>query len=351
MKLLPTAPLVLPYRGIVPVLKGPLRAAGKGSALLGRVTLGERVELAPFVVLRGDGHAIAVGDDVFIGTRSTVHISHGLYGTTIGSRVSVGANAVVHACTVEDDCVVQDGACVLDGAVVGRGSIVAAGSVVFARAALPAGHWCEGVPAVAVRPLVAGELAQQHAQTRRDTGAGGDTDHAAHAAAPQSGADMFIPATVTGNGEIRMGAQSSLWFSCVVDAAGLGVSIADGANVQDNSILRAKQRPVVVGEDCTVGHNVLLQDCSVGRRVLVGMGSVLAPETSIHDDVLLAAGSTTERGQVLESGWLWGGRPARAIARLDAKKLEMIRQSGLTYREYMQGFREAQERMNDRASA
>ena len=341
MKLRPDAPLVLAYHGVFPVLKGPLVASGPGSALLGKVTLGERVELGPFAVLRGDGHAIAVGDDVYIGMHSTVHISHALYGTTIGRRVSVGSNAVVHACTVGDDCVVQDRACVLDGAVVGSGCVVASGSVVFSRAVLPPGFWCEGVPALAVRPIDAAELAQWHLQTRRRSFAVDDAC-SSYLAAPDAGVASFTAATVTGAGEVRMGAESSLWYSCVIDAGVHGVSIAAGANVQDNSVLRCSERPVEVGEDCTVGHNVLLQDCTIGQRVLVGMGSVLAPHTVVMDDVLLAAGSTTGRGQVLESGWLWGGRPARAIAPLDVRKLQMIKQSAAIYREYMKGFAESQ---------
>ena len=46
--------------------------------------------------------------------------------------------------------------------------------------------------------------------------------------------------------------------------------------------------------------------------------------------------------QVLESGWLWGGRTARAIARLDERKLDLLRRSAITYREYARGFAQSQ---------
>ena len=40
--------------------------------------------------------------------------------------------------------------------------------------------------------------------------------------------------------------------------------------------------------------------------------------------VLLAAGATTDPGQLLEGGHLWGGRPARILGPLDAEKRAMM---------------------------
>jgi gamma-carbonic anhydrase len=341
------SPLMLPYEGVVPRIDGPLRACGPGAAVLGKVTLGARAELAAFATLRGDGHVIAAGDDFHLGEHGTVHIAHAVFGTNIGHRVSVGAHAVAHACTLGDEAVVQDGALVLDGAVVGAGSIVAAGSVVFSRKEMPPGHWCEGVPAVPVRPLAPGELQAAH-QLIRSRPIGGSAGPRAPVASPAE-KRAYVSSTVVGEGELRMGEGSSLWFGCVVQADKLGVDIAAGANVQDNSLIRSTGRAVVVGPDCTVGHNVTLHDCEVGARVLVGMGSLVAPGTVIGDDVLLAGGSTTVEGQRLESGWMWGGRPARAISPLDERKAELIRRSALTYREYAAGFAAAQAKLRENA--
>lgn len=336
MKFLQDYPFVLAYEGVRPTLKGPFRRSEPGSAVLGRVTLGGQAVLEPFAVLRGDGHVINVGGELHLGLHSTVHIAHAVYGTTIGERVTIGANSVVHACTVSDDCVIQDCVSVLDGAMIGNGSVVAAGSVVFPRSILPPGQWCEGSPAVPVRPIETVELYALHECIRADARAGSMvvTPQLSHSIMTCDEKCGYVAATVTGVGEMRMDEGSSLWFGCVVEAADLGVTIETGSNIQDNTVLRSSEHPVKIGKDCTIGHNVLLHDCVIGARVLVGMGSTLAPGTIIKNNVLVAAGSSTVRGQVLDSGWLWAGRPARPISRLDERRSRLIQQSAAIYREY-----------------
>ena len=336
---LPEPPLLLAYQGVAPALRAPVARAGAGAAILGRVTLGVRAVLGRFAVLRGDGHVIEVGDDFHLGAHSTVHIAHDLYGTHVGDRVAVGANAVVHACTVGDDCVIEDDVAVLDGSVVGAGSVVARGSVVFPRRQLPPGQWCAGVPAVPLRPVTAAERDRLQARLRAPAAAA-PAEAAELTLAP--GTDGYVAATVTGRGTLALGAGSSLWFGCVVAAAGPGIEIAAGANVQDNSILRTSERALVVGPESIVGHNVQLHDCTLGARVLVGMESVLASGTLVQDDVLIAAGSTTTPGQLLEGGWLWGGRPARPLARLSESKRALIQLSAAVYRDYATAFAAAE---------
>jgi carbonic anhydrase/acetyltransferase-like protein (isoleucine patch superfamily) len=344
---MPCAPLILPYEGVHPTLQGPLAHAEPGSAILGRVTLGPGAVLQAFATLRGDGHVIHAGAELFMGRHATVHIAHAVYGTAIGSRVSVGRNAVVHACTVGDDCVVQEDVCILDGASVGAGSVVAAGSVVFSRAVLPAGHWCEGAPAVPVRPIELEELRALHAALRSAEVPLLDEPTAA-APVPVAGhASAYLAATARCSAPVHLAEDASLWFGCVVQVQGgvidgPGLHLAAGCNVQDNSVILTGPQGLHIGADCTVGHNVSLHDGRIGAQVLIGMGSVLAPGTVVQDRVLLAAGSRTAPGQVLESGWLWGGRTARAIARLDDRKLDLLRRSAVTYREYARGFAQSQ---------
>ena len=88
---------------------------------------------------------------------------------------------------------------------------------------------------------------------------------------------------------------------------------------------------LVVGDDVTIGHHVVLHACTIGNRVLVGMGSIVMDQVVIEDDVLLAAGSLVPPGKRLESGHLYRGSPATKARALSAQEREQLLYSAAHY--------------------
>jgi carbonic anhydrase/acetyltransferase-like protein (isoleucine patch superfamily) len=334
--------VVLPYGGIFPHFAAPPQHCGMHAAVLGRVSIGAHAHLGNHSVIRGDGQIVRIGDDFHLGEFSTVHIAHEIYPTIIGSGVSVGCNAVVHACTVGDECVVEDDAVILDGSVVDSGVVIAAGSVVFPRSTLKSGSLYLGSPARPLRSLESDEL------IRRGTKLRNETMERARAAATgflnlEAAQDAFIAQSAILGGRIKLEAQASVYFSCFLDAGQGTIVIGARTNVQDNTTIQCNRQDVVIGRDTTIGHNVRLNSCRVGNRAMVGIGTVVSAGTRIDDDVLLAAGSTTNADQHLEGGWLWGGRPARPIAKLNESRRSMLMQSIDQYCTYSRNFKDVQE--------
>jgi carbonic anhydrase/acetyltransferase-like protein (isoleucine patch superfamily) len=333
-----TPPLLLPFHGTAPRFAGPLAYAGARSAVLGRATIGARASLGEDCVVRADGQEVHIADDVWLGRRATVHIVHDILPAIIGARVTIGANSIVHACSVGDDCVIEDDVTILDGAVIEPGVLIEAGSTVFPRKVLAAGSAYAGSPARPVRPLREGERAERAARLRASRA----TEPALPTDTTDFGETVFIALTAQRAGRLAFAPGSSLFFSCVADAGAGSISIGANTNVQDNSVIRAGAGTVVIGPNTTVGHNVRMGAATIGAEALVGIGAVLGEGTVIEDHVLLAAGATTEPGQVLGSGWLWGGRPAKPLSKLDDDKLTMMAQNILTYCDYSQTFRRLQ---------
>ncbi len=335
-----TPAFILPFYGIRPRLAGPLCGAGLRSTVLGRATIGTGASLGQDCVVRADGHEVHLGDDVWLGERATVHIVHDILPCRIGSRVTVGVNSIVHACTVGDDCVIEDDVSILDAAVVESNVLIEAGSTVFPRKVLQGGHAYAGSPAKPVRVLRAGELEERAARLR----AGRPSSHSLPAEAVCF-PDVFIAATAQTAGDLHFAPGSSLFFSCVADAGSGTIHVGENTNIQDNTILRAGAGEIFIGRDVTIGHNVLIPASRIGAGSLVGMGAALGEGTVIEDDVLLAAGATTEPGQVLGSGWLWGGRPATPLSRLDEARREVMRHTVATYCGYAKTFAALQREM------
>lgn len=332
---------LLPYGGTAPVLAGPPRHAAAGHALVGRITLGRDAWLGAGAVIRADGHFVRSGDDLHMGRGATVHIAHDVYPTLIGDRVTVGANAVVHACTVHDDCVIEEDCVVLDGSVVAAGCVVEAGAVVFVRSQLDSGWLYAGRPAKPVRELRPGELAERRASLRARTEAA-PRDWTGAGAPAVMNAAAFVANTALLRGRIEAADRSSIWYGCRLDAAAGEIVIGARSNVQDNSVLAAGAGSIRIGVDTTIGHNVELASCTIGDRCLIGIGSRVAAGTVVEDEVFLAAGAATLPGQVLASGFLWGGQPARELTVLDKRKKALVLETIITYCDYADELKRAQ---------
>jgi carbonic anhydrase/acetyltransferase-like protein (isoleucine patch superfamily) len=321
-----STPHTLPYAGVTPSFASRPVYAGVAAAVLGRVTIGRNAWLGAFGVIRADGHFVRVGDDFHLGSRSTLHINHEIFPCIVGDRVSVGRNACVHACTVGSDVVVGDGVVILDGATVEDNVVLEPGSTVFPNKTVPGGFVFAGSPAKPLRPLAAGEVAELRTKMARDREAGTVTlPCSAIAAASQLHPSAFIASTAAVKGRLLAAEASSIWYSNDFDAGDAAISIGARTNVQDNTTIRCStSQGVSIGHDSTVGHNVTLEDCTIGDRSLIGIGSVVAKGTVVEDRVLLAAAARTVPGQVLESGWMYGGSPARQLSRLDEGKHALI---------------------------
>jgi carbonic anhydrase/acetyltransferase-like protein (isoleucine patch superfamily) len=345
-------PLVLPYAHIRPEFVSPLAHAGTGSAILGRVTLGREAWLGPLVLIRADGHVVRAGDEFHIGARSTLHIAHEVFADLIGDRVAIGENSCVHACTVGDDVVIGDNVVVLDGAVIENNTVLESGTTVFPGKRIPGGYVYSGAPAKPIRPVARGEIAERRAKIIGTRDNRVNAPAPVHALAGESDVHqtVFIADTATVRGKIRAAANASIWFSNQLDAGPGEIVIGLRTNIQDNTSIRCTTaKGMKIGADSTVGHNVTIEDCTIGDKCLIGIGSTVRQGSVVQDRVLLAASAVTEPGQILESGFLYAGNPARKLSALDESKIALIDAVIGQYCQYAQDFKAAQEALKTNA--
>lgn len=331
---------LLAYEGVHPVLSAPPDAALPGHAVVGRVALGRNAWLGAGMVIRADGHFVQIGDGLHMGRGSTIHIAHMVYPTVIGDRVCIGIDAVVHACTIEDDVVIENGAVILDGAVIGAGSVIETGSIVYPRSILQPGMLYAGRPA---RPLRTLDLRERsvRADLQKARNISADPRWACQPRASFAEPNAYVAGTCDLAGNVHLGDSSSVWFGCRLDGRKGAIEIGRLCNVQDNSFLCAGHGGMRVGDETTIGHNVQLLECNVGARCLVGIGSRIAPGTTIDDDTFVAGGTVTERGQHLEGGKVWAGDPARPIGDLNEAKRMSIADTAAIYATYSNSYRGA----------
>lgn len=158
---------------------------------------------------------------------------------------------------------------------------------------------------------------------------------------PQIAPDTFVAPNATLIGDVHVGEQASIWFGAVVRGDVMPIRIGARSSVQDLCMVHATTgwAPTLIGEDCTIGHSVLLHGCTVGDRVLIGMGSILLDGAEIASDSILGAGSLVTTNTKIPSGVLAMGRPAKVVRELKEEERAFLLESARRYIAYSAAYK------------
>jgi carbonic anhydrase/acetyltransferase-like protein (isoleucine patch superfamily) len=145
---------------------------------------------------------------------------------------------------------------------------------------------------------------------------------------PQLGKNVYLDPQACVIGDVTLGEDVSIWPMAVLRADVNFIRIGRGTNIQDNCTLHVTHKyseqpegiPLIIGEDVTVGHQVMLHGCTIGNRCLIGIGSIILDDVIIEDEVMVGANTLVTEGKRLESGFLYLGSPAKKIRALTEKE-------------------------------
>ena len=145
---------------------------------------------------------------------------------------------------------------------------------------------------------------------------------------PQLGERVFVDASAVVIGDVEIGEDSSVWPLTVIRGDMHRIRIGKRTSVQDGSVLHITHAgpfnpdgfPLIIGDEVTIGHKVMLHGCTLGSRILVGMGSTVMDGAVVEDEVIIGAGSLVPPGKVLESGYLYVGSPVKQARPLTDKE-------------------------------
>jgi carbonic anhydrase/acetyltransferase-like protein (isoleucine patch superfamily) len=133
-------------------------------------------------------------------------------------------------------------------------------------------------------------------------------------------------------GQVTVGPQAGIWYGAVVRGDTAPIHIGARSNVQDNSVLHVDMDvPLVIGEDVTVGHQVMLHGCTIGDGSLIGIQAVVLNGARIGRNCLVGAGALVTEGKEFPDGSLIMGSPAKVVRELTPEALERMRRSAAFY--------------------
>jgi carbonic anhydrase/acetyltransferase-like protein (isoleucine patch superfamily) len=158
--------------------------------------------------------------------------------------------------------------------------------------------------------------------------------------APRLADSAWVADSAQVMGNVELGDDTSIWFGAIVRGDTEVITIGRGSNIQDASVLHADiGKPLTVGENVTVGHQVMLHGCTIGDGSLIGIGAVVLNGAKIGKGCIVGAGALVTEGKEFPDGSMIIGSPAKVVRELTADQQNALRMSATHYIENARRFK------------
>jgi len=149
---------------------------------------------------------------------------------------------------------------------------------------------------------------------------------------PQIDPSVWIAPSATVIGDVRLAANSSVWWNAVLRGDNDPITIGENTNIQDGSVLHTDEGvPLTLGANVTVGHLVMLHGCTIGDGSLVGIGSIVLNRAVIGRQCIVGANTLIPEGKTYPDGVLIVGSPGKVVRELDDETIARLQASAAHY--------------------
>lgn len=149
---------------------------------------------------------------------------------------------------------------------------------------------------------------------------------------PKINGKVYIAESADVIGDVELSDGVNIWFGAVLRGDIEKIIIGKNSNIQDNVTVHTDLGiPCVIGENVTVGHNVIIHSCSVGDNTIIGMGSTVLNRTKIGKNCMVGANSLVTHSIPTEDGVLILGSPAKIVRKLSEEEIKHLKDNADHY--------------------
>ena len=157
---------------------------------------------------------------------------------------------------------------------------------------------------------------------------------------PEIAPGVFLAETCAVIGDVVIGAESSIWYGTVVRGDVMPIRIGARTSIQDNTVIHATSNfaGTTIGNDCTIGHAVILHACTIDDECLIGMGAIILDGARIGRGSFVGAGALVTPGTDIPPGSFVLGSPAKVRRAVTDKEREQIDYGARHYVELVRAY-------------
>ena len=129
---------------------------------------------------------------------------------------------------------------------------------------------------------------------------------------PRVPSDSFVHPLAALTGDVKVGHECLIAPGVSIRADFGPVKIGNRSSVQDNSVIHVYPGSrVVLEDDVTIAHGVILHDVHIKSRCVIGMGAIILFNVVCEEDVFVSVGSIVPKGMIIPAGKVVAGNPAK----------------------------------------
>jgi carbonic anhydrase/acetyltransferase-like protein (isoleucine patch superfamily) len=143
---------------------------------------------------------------------------------------------------------------------------------------------------------------------------------------PHFDGDNYIAPDATLVGAVSLGRDASVWFQSVLRADNEPIVIGERSNIQDASVLHVDDGvPLHIGCGVSIGHQVMLHGCRIEDGALIGINAVVLNHAVIGAESLVGANALIPEGKQIPPRSLVLGSPGRVVRELSDEEVQGLR--------------------------
>ena len=157
----------------------------------------------------------------------------------------------------------------------------------------------------------------------------------------QAKGDYWVADNAVVLGNVLLCQDASVWFNAVLRGDTELITVGEGSNVQDGSVLHTDLGyPINIGAHVTIGHKVMLHGCDIGEGSLIGINSVVLNGAKIGKNCIIGANALITEGKVIPDNSMVMGSPGKVVKTLSDEQGAVIRMGAKHYVENSRRFRD-----------